>query len=304
MSGLFDQFVAWVSTNPAAASALAALGTLGLTALLYVAGVFKWLFSKPAAPTPVVVQQPPPIPPGAAGVLTLTLEEYEARQQRRGEEIAARLVGASEEDRTRLESEKSELASRLAKIETSYAKAKETIAGLRETAERYGNALGAEKLEEARRIFEEGDFDAADSLFARVEDEGDLEVERTAAAAFQRGKIAEEQVRWLDAAEHYAKAARLKPSYDALFKAREFTWRAGDNTRAAGFGEDLIRVARAEFGDESAKLAEALNEHALTIKALGRYAEAEPLYRQALEIGENTIGTAHPLYAGRLNNLA
>ena len=37
---------------------------------------------------------------------------------------------------------------------------------------------------------------------------------------------------------------------------------------------------------------------------MGRTGEAEPLFRQALEIGEKTIGTAHPDYATNLNNLA
>ncbi len=36
----------------------------------------------------------------------------------------------------------------------------------------------------------------------------------------------------------------------------------------------------------------------------GRYAEAEELYRQALEIDRATIGAGHPDYAIDLNNLA
>ena len=36
---------------------------------------------------------------------------------------------------------------------------------------------------------------------------------------------------------------------------------------------------------------------------MGRHDEAEPLFRQALEIHEKTIGTAHPGYAIDLNNL-
>ena len=40
------------------------------------------------------------------------------------------------------------------------------------------------------------------------------------------------------------------------------------------------------------------------LKDMGRYGEAEPLYRQALEIGEKTIGKAHPQFAKLLNNLA
>ena len=270
--------------------------------LLYVAGVFKWLFSKPSAPPPVVVQQPPPIPPGAAGIVTLTLEAYEALQQRRGEESEAQLAGASEEDRTRLASEKFELASRLADIETAYAKAQETITGLRETAERYANVLGAEKLEEARRIFAAGDFDAADSLFARVEDAGDLEVERTAAAAFQRGKIAEEQVRWAVAAEHYAKAARLSPSWDNLERAGQFHWQMGLADKAIQYVEGMVEIAKRE-GDDL-RVSFALNSKALLLQSAGKYDEAEPLYRQAMEIDAKTIGTEHPEYATHLNNLA
>ena len=37
---------------------------------------------------------------------------------------------------------------------------------------------------------------------------------------------------------------------------------------------------------------------------MGRYDEAEPLYRQAIEIGKATIGDVHPDYATHINNLA
>ena len=39
------------------------------------------------------------------------------------------------------------------------------------------------------------------------------------------------------------------------------------------------------------------------MKGQGRYSEAEALYREAIEIGAATIGTAHPNYASRLGNL-
>ena len=37
---------------------------------------------------------------------------------------------------------------------------------------------------------------------------------------------------------------------------------------------------------------------------MGRYDEAEPLYRQALEIRKAALGETHPDYAQSLNNLA
>jgi tetratricopeptide (TPR) repeat protein len=48
----------------------------------------------------------------------------------------------------------------------------------------------------------------------------------------------------------------------------------------------------------------ALNQSGIYLKARGAYAEAEPLYRRALAIGEKTLGSEHPDVATRLNNLA
>ncbi len=231
------------------------------------------------------------------------LARHEASLRDRLAEIAAE-VDAGENERETLLAEKAAVAEKLQNLETSYAKAQETITGLREAAERYGNSLGAEKLEEARRIFADGDFDAADSLFARVEDEGDLEIERTAAAAFQRGKIAEEQVRWADAAEHYAKAARLVPTFAHHRQDWDFAWKLGRYEQALAISKALSETAVLEFGEESHETVTALSCRALSLRDLGRYEEAEPLYRQALEIGKATIGEGHPGYATCLNNLA
>ena len=47
-----------------------------------------------------------------------------------------------------------------------------------------------------------------------------------------------------------------------------------------------------------------LNNLATLLQDMGRYAEAEPLFREAIEIDKATIGEEHPDYAIRLNNLA
>ncbi len=299
---LFSDAVAWLSIEANQGLTLVIIAILGAigTFLAWFFGLFK---RKPDLP-PVVVQQPPPIVPGSAGTITLTLEAYEARIQERANEIAAQMLNATWEERDRLIAAKSDLEKRLANIDTAISDTKTNIAELEITLSRFGNEIGGDRLAEARNALEVGDFSNADEIFAEVQAREKVAVQRAAEAAFGQGQIAEEQVRWADAAEHYSRAAGLEPSYDALIKARVFAWRAGDNTRAAGLGEELIRVAGDKFGDESAELATALNEHALTIRALGRYSDAEPLYRHALEIGEKTIGTVHPDYAARLNNLA
>ena len=70
--------------------------------------------------------------------------------------------------------------------------------------------------------------------------------------------------------------------------------------------EPLFRraVAIGENSIEPKDLAAYLNNLALFLSDTNRLAEAEPLYRRALEIGEKTLGPDHPNVAIRLNNLA
>ena len=158
--------------------------------------------------------------------------------------------------------------------------------------------------QEAKAALEAGDFDSAEKIFDRIKADGDLAVRKTADAAFARGQIAEEQMRWAEAAEHYAKAARLNPNFDTLYSAREFAWRSGDYTTAISLGADLIKAAIEQSGEGSHEHATALNEHGLTLNATGRHEEAEPLYREALDITRDSLGPKHPETGTSLNNLA
>ncbi len=66
-------------------------------------------------------------------------------------------------------------------------------------------------------------------------------------------------------------------------------------------------LAVARRADETAIVdptARLFNHIALLSKARARYAEAEPLFRRALAIGESSLGPDHPTVAIRLNNLA
>ena len=80
-------------------------------------------------------------------------------------------------------------------------------------------------------------------------------------------------------------------------------------------GHGRLREGRAALppspGDQEAVLGEnhpdyaiSLNNLARLYKAMGDYAKAEPLYRQALEIRKRVLGENHPDYANSLNNLA
>ena len=275
-----------------------AIGTI-LAVLMFfaafVAGLVRYFRRKPDPTLPVDPNEP---------VMTMKRSVFEAELNKRAAEVEAELATASEDERTRLEGERAEIASKLADVEGALKEREAKIRDLEALLDREGNEIGGERLAEARTALEQGDFSKADDLFAEIEAREAMAVQSAARAAYGRGEIAEEQVRWADAAVHYARAARLEPTYDSLAKAREFTSRAGDYARAAGFGAELIHVAREEFGDGSIELAVALNERAISLMGLGRHDEAERLFRQALEIDEKTIGKEHPEYAMHLGNFA
>ncbi len=58
------------------------------------------------------------------------------------------------------------------------------------------------------------------------------------------------------------------------------------------------------FGPQDLRLAASLNNLAELYRAQGKYAEAEPLHKRALAIGEKALGPEHPRVATSLESYA
>ena len=190
---------------------------------------------------------------GAGAVVTVgyTVEQHEERLARREAELRAELAGAHAGEKAALLAQLDEVRRQMADAEASWAVRKAELGRAMARLDAVAAGLQAARLDAARRALDEGDTAKADALFAEVEAMEAAAVERAAAAAFERGKLAEGEVRWADAAGHYATAARLDPSYDHLFAAREMAWRSGDYPAALRWGEDLLRRAVLEHGEGS-----------------------------------------------------
>src|SRR6056297_2314581 len=243
----------------------------------------------------------PPLVPGTNAIL-MSLEHYEQRQLKLRHDIEAELKQAHQEDRARLQAELEAVNARLADLPEAYDEALKRIKALEAQLAALEGQVSDSDLAEARKALSQGNLQKAKRLFESVKSAQENAIKVAAGAEYGLGQIAEEEIRWHDASTHYANAARLDPSFDNLRKAREYAWRSGGYAAAHRHGEALLAVARTDGTQE--QLATALNEHALTVQAQGRYAEAEGLYREALEIDRATIGEGHPTYAIRLNNLA
>src|SRR6056297_4148456 len=275
----------------------------GLVAVfLFVWAILKWPFSKtkPTQLAPDTIDQIKP--PQAKDGPALTVPEFIRLRRELKTDLEAELAEASEAEKSQLRARIAELEKQIANPDEALAEAQKRIADLEALLDSEANQIGADRIAEAKAALEQGDYSLADDIFAEIEAKNELAVQETARAAYGRGEVAEAEVRWGDAHKHYANAARLDPSFDNLFKAREYAWRAGDYAAAHRHGEALLAFARKDGTQEQFSVA--LNEHALTVAVQGRYAEAEGLFRDALEIDRATIGEGHPSYATGLNDLA
>ncbi len=106
----------------------------------------------------------------------------------------------------------------------------------------------------------------------------------------------------------------LQPSWWGHAVAQEVMWKShihagaeayqlGDLSEAEKEFQAAVDVAE-EFGPEDSRLAMSLDYLAAFYQDQGRYAEAEPLYKQSLGIVENAVGPRHPFVAKSLDVLA
>jgi tetratricopeptide (TPR) repeat protein len=202
--------------------------------------------------------------------------------------------------------------------------------------------VGPGQLSDAVGALRAGDMGPAETVLADLAALNTAPADLAGRLAFAQGLIAEAALRWPEAAEQFALAARLNPDLRALQKARELVCLTGDLTGAFRLGQGLLVLA--ETSGSPSDRALALAEHALTLEAQDRLpeaegflrkavaagragsagaaharhlaalarvleaqdrlADAESALRKALEVSRASLGEGHPDYCGRLNGLA
>lgn len=243
------------------------------------------------APQPLIPAEP---------VLTLTLEQYRADLKTRETELRAELNAAHAQDKALLQAQIDELTRQQNNPEDAFEAFKARIAELEALL---GNAE-TEDEQAAKAALEAGDLMEADEIFARISEAQKLNIKKAADAEYARGEIAEQQIRWKAALAHFTRASELEANFKTLRQHWDLLWKMGRYDEALPVGEKLEQAAIAEFGAKSHELAVALSCRAMIFKCLGEYAEAERLFREAMQIDKTTLGKDDPDYATSLNNLA
>ena len=78
----------------------------------------------------------------------------------------------------------------------------------------------------------------------------------------------------------------------------------GGTQRQWRWRRNALKEAEESFGPEDARVATSLNNLAEMYRAQVRHAEAEPLWKRALEIRKKALGPDHPDVSTLMNNLA
>jgi tetratricopeptide (TPR) repeat protein len=270
-------------------------------------------------------------------IIGITREQYEAGLKKRAEEIRAEeaekrvqlqklmelteratsaekdslraQIATVEAEKRVLEAESKGVAERLTNLQASYDGLVQKLADANAALEAFAPLISAEAFMQAQAMLSRGDVLGAERKFVEIADTVRKIKEQAdvveARAIFEAGKLAEVRIDWRTAYAHYARAARLQPSnWLYVAQAGNLARMMGDYSIAASFDEATLSLVTSTFGPDARETLIALNDLATAYQSLARYLEAEPLYRQAIEVGERVLGKDHPDVAVWCNNLA
>ncbi|MCP5005598.1 MAG: tetratricopeptide repeat protein, partial [Planctomycetes bacterium] len=220
----------------------------------------------------------------------ITKEEFESNlhnfEQRIIDEI--RKTEPSQTRHRELEIELEIVREKLSNLQQSFEeetkRRKEAVTAL----EKLEGALPEAKIKEARKNLQSGgDAKIAEELFDEVDEEGAVLV---ALAAYQSGQLAEGRIDYAKAMKKYRRAVALENSNpDYLLAAGTMARTLGDYKEAQPWLEKLLQLRQKET-TETVELALVQNELAGLYEDMGKYEEAEPLYKRSLGIYEKSLG--------------
>ena len=233
-----------------------------------------------------------------------TVEQHQAILDKRLAELRADLDRASTAEKQVLQLQLDAVLRDLADLDASYKAREEELTKLRQQlAELNEGQVSPERLEEAQTALYRGETRLADEIFAEIEEADAAAVKRVAAAAYGRGIIARDEVRWAEAYTHFEKAARLDPSVPHLIAAQSMSTSVGKLTESQLLGEKLIAAIAEASGTNSEEYAGALNLQSITLKFDGQFDASEALAKQALDIVKENFPDTR-FHANALNNIA
>lgn len=203
-----------------------------------------------------------------------------------------------------LEVKLSEVETQLTNIDESYQKRIEFLETTIKELRTFSGDINDKRLADAIAALKQGETEKADTLFKQVEEQEKKSIERAAQAAFARGKIAQDNIDYTKAYEHFERAVGYAPNNaEYLSRAGSMAGTVANHTKEIEWKQKALAIALKEKGEDSPQVAIGRNNLGLAWKSLGEYQKAIGYYEQALASDLKTYGEGHPQVATYRNNL-
>ena len=161
------------------------------------------------------------------------------------------------------------------------------------------------QVAEAVSALQQGDTEKADQLFKQIEERENSSIERAAKAAFERGKIAEANIDYRNAYQHFERAVGFSPNNpEYLELAGLMAGTVANHQKEIEWEEKALAIYLGQNGADSAEVARLRNNLGLAWNALGQSEKAIAYYELALTTFEKVPGIDHPSTKTVANNLA
>ncbi len=210
---------------------------------------------------------------------------------------------AHNDEKIKLYEQIDDLKNSLANLPESLKKAEEANAELVARLEQMGGKDAEKKFEKAIDAFQENKLAKADKILIEIEETERLDKKNFGGVAYARGHIAQQDMRWKDAVEHYTRAVQLNPCFETLINAQKLSYSIGDYNYALSLAHKTTKAAIKEHGEDTEEYALSISSLGLIHMAQKKYELAEPLHTEALKIRENIFGKKHTEVAMSLTNL-
>ncbi len=235
--------------------------------------------------------------------MKMPYEDFQRRIELERNEAVDDYKKASDAEKVKLEQKIAELNHRLADVPKAFEELQKRNTELEELVKHGDNKAIEKKFQKAVDAFNENEFAKADKILIEIEETETLNKKNFGEIAYARGNVAAQDVRWKDAAEHYARAAQIDPCYRHLILAERFAIRTGNYDSALSLGEEAKKMAIKEHGEDSKEYATSLGNLALIYMEQEKYELAEQLHKESLKIYQDIFGKKHSNVAISLNNL-
>ena len=231
------------------------------------------------------------------------LEEHKENLENAVKRKELELQVAHNDEKIELYKQIDGLKNQLLNLLKSFQDAQTRIADLEAIVEDGNDEAVAKKLKTAIDAIKKSDFEKARKLLAEIEKNKKLHTEVLGGIAYARGIIAEQEVRWKDAAECFARSAQFYPCFETLSMAGKFAHATGDYHASLSFSLESQKITPKKYGKKSREYGTAMNNLGAAYRKQGNNKKAEEFFDKALIIRKNVMGKTHGDTGQTLNNL-